>query len=117
MVVVDPIYQGASKWFSFAFVDDTGSPIDLTGASFAFQIRQTVGDVEPVYSSNEFDDAGALEGEVKANLPASQTALMEVGTYYGQLLAVVTQDSDVLISDMVKFKIKQPVVSASGIPQ
>ena len=110
--ISDPIYQGEGKWFSFLVVDGDDVAIDLSTATFIFQIKQSIDDLLPLYTSVEYDVSNASIGEVKANLPATQTLTMAVGTYYAQLLASIVPDTDVDISDMVKFKIKKPIVEA-----
>lgn len=108
----DPIYQGEGKWFPFEIVDEAGVPIPLTGANFVFQVKQAVTDAAPIFTGVDFDLSGILDGIVKVNLPASQTVQMEEGAYLAQLLVELAPDTDVDISDMVKFKIKKPVVEA-----
>ena len=110
--ISDPIFQGEGKWFSFLVVDGDDAPIDLSMATFSFQIKQSVDDLLPLYTATEFDITEANIGKVLANLPATQTSIMPVGTYYAQLLATIVADTDVDISDLVKFKIKKPVVEA-----
>jgi hypothetical protein len=110
--IADPIFQGEGKWFQFALVDENGTAIDVSTASFGFQVRQNIGDAAPLFSATEFDITQAALGIVKANLPATQTLLMTAGTYYCQLLTTMTADTDVDISDYVKFKVKVPVVEA-----
>lgn len=110
----DPIFQGEGKWFPFELVDEAGAAIDLSTATFVFQVKQALDDPEPLFSATEFDVSEAGVGKVKANLPASQTIGMAEGAYYAQLLTVIEPDTDVDISDLVKFKIKKPVVAAGG---
>jgi hypothetical protein len=110
--ISDPIYQGEGKWFPFLIVDGEGNPINLATATFMFHIKQSVDDPVPLYAATQFDITEAGVGIIKANLPAAQTLLMAEGTYLAQLLTVITSDTDVDISDLVKFKIKKPVVEA-----
>jgi hypothetical protein len=114
--IADPIYQGEGKWFKFTVIDSDGGLADLSTATFVFQVRQSVDDVSPVFEGTDYDDTDKAVGVIKVNLPASQTVLMEPGTYFAQLLTVIDADTDVDISDMVKFKIKKPVVVAPEVP-
>jgi hypothetical protein len=114
--ISEPIYQGEGKWFKFTLTDSLGGLIDLSTATFSFQVRQSVDDISPIFEGIDFDDTDKAIGIIKVNLPASQTLLMEPGTYLAQLLTVLTADTDVDISELVKFKIKKPVVSAPEVP-
>ena len=111
-VQVDGIYQGEGKWFSFLVVDEAGDPIDLSAATFTFQVKASVDDVAVVFEADTWELSGVANGVVKASLPATQTLLMTPGTYYAQLLTILQADTDVDISSMVKFFIRKPVVAA-----
>ncbi len=111
--IAEPIYQGEGKWFAFTIVDENGSPINLVGCTTVFQVRQSASDPDPLFTAVDYDVTGAAQGIIKANLPATQTLLMAEGSYFGQLLVVIVANTDVDISDMVKFKIKKPVVEAA----
>lgn len=111
-VITDPIYMGEGKWFKFTVIDEDGVAIDLSTATKIFHIKEAVADILPFYVATEWDITNAAIGIIKANLPASITLTMEEKSYYGQLLIVLTADTDVDISQLIKFKIKQALVVA-----
>lgn len=111
ITIADPIFQGEGKWFPFLLRDAAGTPIDLSQATFVFHVKETIDDTVPLFEATDFDTTDAANGVVKANLPASQTLLMSEGSYLGQLLTVISPDTDVDISDLVKFKVKKAVVA------
>src|SRR5574340_466921 len=107
--VLPDIYQGEGKWFKFTYTRD-GEVLNLTGktaADFAFTIRASIEDEVPIFEaeSGDFDITQLALGIVRVNLPATQTLLMEAGTYFGQMKAILTADTDVDKSQFVKFKI------------
>ena len=108
--ISDPVYQGEGKWFTFTVTDEAGVPLDLSPSTFKFQVKASVDSAVLLFEAVHWDYTDLALGIVRANLPASQTLLMAPGTYYGQLLIVLVADKDVDISQIIKFKIKKPLV-------
>lgn len=111
-VIADPIYMGEGKWFKFTVTDEEGVAIDLSTATKIFHIKESVDDLLPLFVATEWDVTNAATGIIKANLPATETLQMEEKSYYGQLLIVLTADTDVDISQLIRFKIKKALVIA-----
>jgi len=108
-VIQNPIYQGEGKWFRFTITQD-GSPMILPEtATYAFTIKVNVDDEEAVYEAVTFDTTQRLLGIIRVSLPAATTALMDPGSYCGQLKIIFTAETDVDKSQFVKFKIKKAV--------
>ena len=106
----DQIYQGEGKWFKFTFTQDDVA-VDLTDAEFAFSIKKSLADAayehEATYPG-DFDENLKSTGIVRVNLPASVSSAMAVGSYYGELLTTLVEDTDV-DKKLIKFKVKQAV--------
>lgn len=111
-IITDPIYMGEGKWFKFTVTDEDGVAIDLSTATHIFHIKETIDDLVPLFTASDWDTTDASNGIIKANLPASETINMEEKSYIGQLLLILTADTDVDISQIIKFKIKKAVVAA-----
>lgn len=109
-VISTPIYQGEGKWFKFTLTKD-GDPLDLTSASFGFHIKANVDDLEPLFSAAVWDRTQVNLGIIRTNLPASQTRMIPVGTYFGQLLTMLNSDTDEDKSQLVRFKIKKALIT------
>jgi hypothetical protein len=112
-VISDPIYQGEGKWFKFTLTrDDVVIDLDALSATFDFYVKSLLTDTVYVYEapSEAFDLSNTATGIVRVNIPASVTEIMAVGTYYGQLVSVLVTDTDVDLSQLVKFRIKQGIL-------
>jgi hypothetical protein len=113
--ITDPIYQGEGKWFKFTLTrNESAIDLDALGATFTFFVKASLSDVVYAYEapSEAFDLTNSNVGIVRVNIPASITSVLAAGAYFGQLKSILVADLDVDLSQIIKFKIKTPVVSA-----
>src|SRR5512135_1577004 len=105
----DPIYVGEGKWFKFT-IELNGVAVDLSSATFAFNVKTQLTDTVFVFQAAEadFDKLEVVSGIIRVNLPASVTAVMAPGTYWAELTTTLFADTDV-DKKLAKFKIKQGV--------
>ncbi len=98
MIATLEIQQGEGKWVKFT-VTHRGVPLDLSGVSLLFAVKKYVGDEDCVYKVEDgedgWDTSEAVDGIVRANVPASVTAAMAVGKYAAQARFILTADTDV----------------------
>ena len=76
-------YQGVA-WRRTLTFTQSGDPVDLTGSTFAAQIRKgaAAATVEETFTAETIDDDPELAAnEVRLTLTAEQTAAMEPGGY------------------------------------
>lgn len=101
----DVIIQGEGKWFKFTYYDDEGNVIVMPDTGYTFFLATSKGGT-PVFTATTFDVAERANGIVRANVPASATQGLAPGTYYAQMEAVITTDTDV-DRKIVKFKVEE----------
>ena len=107
------IQQGEGKWIRFT-VTRNGAPLDLSGATLFFGMKEALSDPEYVYKIENadpgWDKTGATLGIVRANLPATKTKTLKIKKYLAQARFVITTDTDVDKTQKLSIKIVAPVI-------
>ena len=111
VVIENPIYRGEGKWFKFTLSRD-GAPMDLSTSTFGFFVKNLLTASEYAYKAphEAFDTTNLDTGIVRVNMPASATITMTSGTYFAQLQTTRTVDTDVDLTQLIKFKLKDGAV-------
>ena len=74
------LYRGDSRTWSLLFTEDDGTtPVDMSGKTWAAQVRSSA-DATPVLLTLTVDDTDAATGVIVVNLPASQWTDVDIPT-------------------------------------
>lgn len=83
------IQKGASKTFCLTVLDDTGTAVDLTGATLYFTVAQTVGGTAVISKTSAvvteieiLTQSGATLGQAKVYLQPSDTSTLDTSLPY-----------------------------------
>lgn len=106
------IKQGEGKWIKFT-ITRAGVGLDVSSGTFKFGVKQKLRDTAYVHSVDDvdFDKSLSVSGIVRANVPASKTAVMNVGDYDAELKVELVADTDVDKSQRFTIRIKPAVIT------
>lgn len=102
-VLSDVIKVGEGKWFKFTYTEDD-AVVSMPATGYTFIVKSAIGGTV-LYTATTFDVTQRASGIIRANLPATATAAFTVGTYYAEMEAVITTNTDV-DKKIVKFKVE-----------
>ena len=109
------IKKGEGKWISFSITRNSVA-VDVSSASgesdLLFGIKADVADATYLIakSGESFDKAGAITGELRVNVSATESATLGVGSFESELKIVLTPDEDVDKSAKIPFIVKESIL-------
>lgn len=66
--------QGDSDTLEFAFTDDNGNPINITGVSVYFSVKSTIDDTEYVFQKVVTNHIDAVNGLTEVSITSNDTS-------------------------------------------
>lgn len=83
--------QGDSDVLEFAFADDTGTAIDITGATLYFSVKSSVDDTEYFFQKTVTSHVDAQNGLTEAQITSNDTNT--AGSYFYDCVLVFADGS------------------------
>lgn len=109
------IKEGEGKWINFTITRGS-EPVNCSPASgendLLFAIKNEIDASSYLWakSGESFDKTGALTGELRVNISASESASLGAGSYFSELKIVLTPDQDVDKSVIIPLEINKSII-------
>lgn len=102
--------KGEGKWIEF-LVKKSGVPVNLSGESFQFAVKNTVDDTSYLLlkSGESFNTANATIGRVKVNVTSAETTSLGIGNFVSALKIVFEDGTDIDLSNNIPFLVRSSV--------